>query len=58
MRKSLFFIFTGKTVRIEPAPSLFIMSRQADDAIVRKKTTNKNVTQQMLLELLHYKGRY
>ena len=31
-----FFLFTGKTVRIEPATSLFIISRPADDAIVRK----------------------
>ena len=26
----------GKTVRIEPATSLFIISRPADDAIVRE----------------------
>ena len=38
----------GKTVRIEPATSLFIISHPVCDAIVRKKT--KNVTQQMLLE--------
>ena len=30
------FSFTGKTVRIEPATSLFIISRPAVDAIVRK----------------------
>ena len=34
--KILFFLFTGKTVRIEPAISLFIISRPAVDAIVRK----------------------
>ena len=32
----LFFLFTGKTVGIEPATSLFTISRPADDAIVRK----------------------
>ena len=30
-----FFLFTGKRVRIEPATSLFVISRPADDAIVR-----------------------
>ena len=31
-----FFLFRGKAGGIEPAPSLFIISRPADDAIVRK----------------------
>ena len=31
-----FPLFTGKTVRIEPATSLFIISRPVVDAIVRK----------------------
>ena len=38
VRKSLFFFFffLGKTVRIEPATSLFIISHPVCDAIVRK----------------------
>ena len=40
MRKSLFLLFTGKTVRIEPATSLFIISHPVCDAIVRKLTKN------------------
>ena len=38
IRKSLFFsfLFTGKTVRIEPATSLFIISHPVCDAIVSK----------------------
>ena len=39
MRKSLFILFTGKTgktVKTEPATAVFIISRPACDAIVRK----------------------
>ena len=45
MRYSPFFFFTGKTVGIEPATSLSIISRPADDTIVKKWT--KNVAQQI-----------
>ena len=37
MRYSLFFLFMGMTVGIEPATSVLLtISRPADDAIVRK----------------------
>ena len=50
VRESLFFLFLGKTVRIEPATSLFIISHPVCDAVVRNSA--KTVAQQMLIELL------
>ena len=36
VRKSLLFLSSGKTLRIEPVTSMFIISHPVCDAIVRK----------------------